>query len=358
MLVLGIETSCDETAAAIVDRDREGQPRILSNIIHSQAGEHAKYGGVVPEIAARSHLEKLDGTILAALRQAGLGFEQLDAIAVTAGPGLVGGLIVGTMTARAIAAVLDVPLVAVNHLEGHALTPRLTDDLPFPYLLALMSGGHTQIIVVRGIGDYVRWGSTIDDAIGEAFDKCAKLLGLGYPGGPAVQQAAKTGDPNRFKLPRPLAASKDMLFSFSGLKTAVRAEAQSNGFNKADIADLCAGFQAAVSDVLAIKLGTAMTRFDAENSSASRPVLVVAGGVAANSVIRSKLEKLAKSRDWHWYAPPTALCTDNGAVIAWAGLERLEAGLTGDGDPVIRARWPLDENADRLVGHGRRGAKV
>ena len=340
MLVLGIETSCDETAAAVVS-DAAPAERIRSNLVFSQLDEHRLYGGVVPEIAARSHLERIDGLVSQALEEAGVDFDALDAIAATTGPGLIGGVMVGMMTGKAIAAVRGKPFVAVNHLEGHALTARLTDDLDFPYLLLLVSGGHCQLLAVEGVGRYRRYGSTIDDAVGEAFDKTAKLLDLGYPGGPAVERHARTGDPHRFPLPRPMLGRPGCDFSFSGLKTAVRhALGKLAAPTAADKADLAASFQAAVADVMEDRTARALDRFQGETGSAGP--LVVAGGVAANAVLRSRLARLATNRGTRLVAPPITLCTDNGAMIAWAGLERYRLGADDPLDFPARPRWPLD----------------
>lgn len=353
-VVLGIETSCDETAAAVVARSPDGRGRILSNIVLSQTEAHAAFGGVVPEIAARAHVEALDGIVRAALSDAGVGLSGLDAVAATAGPGLIGGVLVGLTTAKAIAYATRKPLVAVNHLEGHALTARLTDGIDFPYLLLLVSGGHTQIVRVDGVGDYTRLGTTIDDALGEAFDKTAKLLGLGYPGGPKVEAAARTGDPTRFALPRPMAGRPQPDFSFSGLKTAVRNEAASAApLSPGDVADLCAAFQAAAADVVADRVRVAFSHF-----GRSDPTLVVAGGVAANGAIRARLADVCARQGARLVVPPPALCTDNGAMIAWAGLERLALGLVDPLDAPARARWPLDGRSAAVVGRGRLGAKV
>lgn len=359
MRVLGIETSCDETAAAVVGRDRHGRPAILANVVLSQIEAHEAFGGVVPEIAARAHLSALDHVIEAAMRDAGMPLSRLDAIAATAGPGLIGGLMVGLMTAKGLAAGLGKPFLAINHLEGHALTARLTDDLAFPYLLLLVSGGHTQIVCVSGVGAYERWATTIDDALGEAFDKTAKLLALGFPGGPAVEKAALDGDPARFALPRPLSGQATLNFSFSGLKTALRMEAERLApLSARDVADLCAAFQQAVGDVLVDRAGRAMARFGERFAQVAAPALVVAGGVAANVVLRAGLEALAFSRGWRFVAPPLHLCGDNGAVVAWAGLERCERGETSPLSFAPRSRWPLDETAEAVIGAGRRGAKA
>ncbi len=342
-IVLGIETSCDETAAAIVTGDR----RVLAEPVLSQIEEHQAYGGVVPEIAARAHLEHLPGLIARAIEEAGIGFDALDAVAGTGGPGLIGGVHVGVMTAKAIASVHGLPFLAINHLEGHALSVRLVDeDVTFPYLLLLVSGGHCQLLSVEGVGKYRRLGTTLDDAAGECFDKVAKMLGLGFPGGPAVERAARTGDAARFKLPRPMRGRAGCDFSFSGLKTAVRYAAEAlppGSLGERDIADLCASFQAAAVDVLADRCANAISMFEAKNEG---PAFVAAGGVAANAAVRGKLEELALSHGFRFVAPPPRLCTDNAAMIAWAGIERLKLGLTDSLDFKPRPRWPLDAAAN------------
>jgi N6-L-threonylcarbamoyladenine synthase len=344
MLVLGIETTCDETAAAVIERREDGSGRILSNIVRSQTEEHIPFGGVVPEIAARAHVDALDGIIAAAMKESGLRFNQLSAVAAAAGPGLIGGVIVGLTTAKAIAMVHDTPLIAVNHLEAHALTPRLTCALAFPYCLFLASGGHTQIVAVTGVGQYVRLGTTVDDAMGEAFDKVAKMLGLPYPGGPEVERAARDGDPARFAFPRPMLGRPDANFSLSGLKTAVRNEASRMGtLEPHDISDLCAGFQAAVLESTADRLSVGLRLFH-EQFGPPR-ALVAAGGVAANQAIRGALQDVAAKAQTTLIIPPPALCTDNGAMIAWAGAERLALGMIDTMDAPPRARWRLDENA-------------
>ncbi len=339
MIVLGIETSCDETAAALVT----DAGAILSDLVLSQLDEHRPYGGVVPEIAARSHLDHLDGLIASALKDSGVGLDQVDGVAATAGPGLIGGVFVGVMMAKAIAAARGLPFLAVNHLEGHALTVRLTEGVAFPYLLLLVSGGHCQLLAVEGVGRYRRYGTTIDDAVGEAFDKTAKLLGLGYPGGPLLEQAALQGDGARFDLPRPMRGRPVLDFSFSGLKTAVRhaAEALPQPLSPRDQADLAASFQGAVADVLEDRCRRALKRF-AEDYGQAGP-LVIAGGVAANRFLRDRLSRLAEAEDSRLVAPPQKLCTDNAAMIAWAGVERLRLGLTDSLDFAPRPRWPLEE---------------
>ncbi|HEU5274075.1 MAG TPA: tRNA (adenosine(37)-N6)-threonylcarbamoyltransferase complex transferase subunit TsaD [Xanthobacteraceae bacterium] len=344
MIVLGIETTCDETAAAVVERADDGRGTIRSNIVLSQIADHAAFGGVVPEIAARAHVEALDLLINRAMREAGCGFGEIDGVAAAAGPGLIGGVIVGLTTAKGIALVAKKPLIAVNHLEGHALTARLTDAVAFPYCLFLASGGHTQIVAVRGVGDYVRLGTTLDDAIGEAFDKTAKLLGLGYPGGPQVEAEARAGNPARFALPRPMAGRADCDFSLSGLKTALRLEAEKIApLTDQDVADLCASFQQAVVEVVADRLRQGLESFGKKFGAPT--ALVAAGGVAANAEIRKALGELATLVNAPLVVPPAELCTDNGAMIAWAGAERLALGLTDGLDVAPRARWLLSDVA-------------
>ena len=359
-LVLGIETSCDETAAAVIARTPDGTGRIRSNVVRGQWEEHRRYGGVVPEIAARAHAECLDEIVALALSDADVDLAGLDAVAVTAGPGLIGGLLVGVTTAKALALVHCLPLVAVNHLAAHALTVGLTEGLRPPYLLLLVSGGHTQLLIVHGVGRYERLGTTIDDALGEAFDKTAKLLGLGFPGGPAVERAAAAGRAGRFALPRPMIGRAEPHFSFAGLKTAVRRRAQQAQalapLSDRDIADLCAEFQAAVCESLADRVLRAMAIADVRLGSDRH--LVVAGGVAANRQIHRALTEAAAARGWRLHVPPPQLCTDNGAMIAWAGAERLALGLTDGLDFEARARWPLDAQAIPALGGGRHGAKA
>lgn len=350
--ILGIETSCDETAAAIVMRDAQGRGTILSNVVRSQLDEHAAFGGVVPELAARAHVTYLDHLIDQACREAGVALGDVDAIAATAGPGLIGGVLVGLTTAKAIAAALGKPLLAVNHLEGHALTARLTDGIVFPYLLLLVSGGHSQFVLVRGVGDYQRWGTTIDDALGEAFDKVAKLLGLGHPGGPAVEHIAKAGAAGRFRFPRPLLKENRLDFSFSGLKTAVRLQAEALApLSAQDVADIAASFQATVAAIVGTRARSALQRFAAERPG--EPVrLVVAGGVAANRTIAAALQQAADAVGAQLLVPPIALCTDNGAMIAWAGAERFALGAHDGLDFAARPRWPLDTPDMGLTLHG------
>ena len=338
-VILGLESSCDDSAAALVTGDR----RILAQAVVGQNAAHQPYGGVVPEIAARAHVEILPGLVRQVLDEAGLSVADIDAVAATAGPGLIGGVMVALLAGKGIALAAGKPLVAVNHLEGHALSPRLVDpDLGFPYLLLLVSGGHCQLLEVRGVGDYQRLATTIDDAAGEAFDKAAKLLGLAYPGGPAIEELAKEGDPSAVPLPRPLVGSGEPHFSFAGLKSAVQRAAASGQYRPADIA---ASFQQAVVDCLVDRTTLALRRTDA-------PALVVAGGVAANGAIRDALARLAAREGRAFSVPPAWLCTDNAAMIAWAGAERLAAGLTDPLNVPARARWPLDELAETVRGAG------
>ena len=342
VIVLGLESSCDETAAAVVTGTRE----ILSNVVLSQTEAHAPFGGVVPEIAARAHVTEMDRLVDQAMKQANVAYSDLSAVAATAGPGLIGGVLVGLMTAKAIAAVAGIPLIGVNHLAGHALTARLTDHVEFPYLLLLVSGGHSQLIVVEGVGQYRRLGTTIDDAVGEAFDKTAKMLDLGFPGGPAVEKAAAFGNPDRFDFPRPMKGREGCNFSFSGLKTAVRQahDKLGNDATPEDIADLAASFQKAAVDSLMDRVSHALELFMSEHEGAA--TLVVAGGVAANQYLKQELGHLTRTRGVKLVVPPPKLCTDNGAMIAWAGIERLKAGFTDPLDLAARARWPLDPDAE------------
>jgi N6-L-threonylcarbamoyladenine synthase len=358
LTLLGIESSCDDTAAAVVRAPVVGAPVILSSEVLGQTRLHEAFGGVVPEIAARAHAERLDGVVEAALAEAAVGLHDLDAIAVTAGPGLIGGVLSGVMLARGLAAATGLPLLPVNHLAGHALTPRLTHGTTFPYLMLLVSGGHCQFLLVQGPDRFLRLGGTIDDAPGEAFDKTAKILGLPQPGGPSVEIEAGLGDQTRFGFPRPLLDRDGCDMSFSGLKTAVlRARdallAEKGGITVQDRRDLCAGFQAAVADVLAKKTARAFAMAGADVTA-----LAVAGGVAANSVIRAKLDLVAAQSRVQFVAPPLRLCTDNAAMIAWAGIEQLRAGGVISPGFVARPRWPLDETAPALLGSGKKGAKA
>ena len=350
MIVLGIETSCDETAAAVVTDDG----KILSNVVLSQIESHQPYGGIVPEVAARAHMETTDAVVAQAMREAGVGFAELSAVAATGGPGLIGGVIVGVMTAKAISLGRNIPFIAINHLEGHALSARLSDnEVTFPYLLLLVSGGHCQLLVVKGVGDYQRLGTTIDDALGEAFDKTAKVLGLGYPGGPAIENWAKKGDIKRFSLPRPMKGRTGCDFSFSGLKAAVKRTVDAlppGQLLEKDIADMAASFQQAAGECIIDRTQNAIDIFKQNYPQARH--LVVAGGVAANKALRGELEKLASTHQMKLVAPPPILCTDNGAMIAWAGVEKLKLMETNSLDFAPRPRWPLDPGAPKAVGAG------
>jgi N6-L-threonylcarbamoyladenine synthase len=337
MLVLGLETSCDDTGVGIVDGNRI----IRANQVASQLEAHRPYGGVVPEIAARAHLDVIDDVISAALQESGLTFHDLDGVAATTGPGLIGGVMVGAMMGKAIAAVRRLPFLAINHLEAHALTARLTDNVEFPYLLLLASGGHCQLLLVRGVGDYRLLGRTIDDAVGECFDKCAKMLGLGYPGGPLIEQVARTGNPKAFDLPRPMIGRTGCDFSFSGLKTAVRTLIGDRPLTHSLVADMAASVQCAIADSIADRVRHAFA--DLNKSGESVTAFVVAGGVAANQALRTRLTKVAEDHKVPFAAPPTNLCTDNGVMVAWAGVERLRLGLTDQLDTATRPRWPLEE---------------
>ncbi|HHL21805.1 MAG TPA: tRNA (adenosine(37)-N6)-threonylcarbamoyltransferase complex transferase subunit TsaD [Aliiroseovarius sp.] len=361
LTILGLESSCDDTAAAVVRAGADGQAQILASVVAGQTGLHADFGGVVPEIAARAHVEQLDLCAEQALEAAGLTLADIDAIAVTAGPGLIGGVLSGVMFAKGLAAGAGLPLIGVNHLAGHALTPRLTDAASYPYLMLLVSGGHSQFLRVGGADDFTRLGATIDDAPGEAFDKAARLMGLPQPGGPAIEACARDGNPARFALPRPLLDRPGCDMSFSGLKTALmrtrdRLVAEHGGLRAQDRADLAASFQAAVTDVLAEKSRRALATY--MESAPPEPVFAVAGGVAANRTIRAALEAVATDAGARFLAPPMALCTDNAAMIAWAGIERFRAGARDDMTLAARPRWPLDRTSPALVGHGKKGAKV
>ena len=352
-LVLGLETSCDETAAAIVLRGADGTGRILSSIVRSQWEKHRPFGGVVPEIAARAHLECLDVLVREAMREAGAGFGDLAAVAATSGPGLIGGLIVGAITGKAIALARGLPFIAVHHLEAHALTVGLTEGVPPPYLLLLVSGGHTQLLIVRDVGQYERLGTTIDDALGEAFDKTAKLLGLGFPGGPAVEQAARKGNARRFDLPRPMLGREEPHFSFAGLKTAVRRTAEKLvPLSDQDVADIAAAFEAAIADVVADRCARGMDLAVDRLGRVAPLRFVVAGGVAANQRLRRSLGELAQARGFSFHVPPVELCGDNAAMIAWTGAERLARGLIDPLDAPVLPRWPLDRDAPPAIGAG------
>lgn len=355
MKILGIETSCDETAAAIVTDKRD----ILSNVVLSQLEEHRVYGGVVPEIAARAHLEHIDKVIQAALDDADLSIAELDGVAATCGPGLIGGVMIGMMSAKAIASVANIPFLAINHLEGHALTARLTDDIAFPYLVLLVSGGHTQILVAEDVGVYKRWGTTLDDAVGECFDKSAKLMGLPYPGGPNIEKIAhecadKAFAEERFPLPSPMKGRKNSDFSFSGLKTAVRTHIDKlpeGDLNRKDIADLAYAFQEQTAKILSDRCTNAIQRFLSEYSP-TNPTLVICGGVSANKTIQAAIEETAAKHGMQTSYPPLALSGDNGAMIAWAGVEKLQRQQTSPLDFAARPRWPLDPTAEPRHGAG------
>ncbi len=356
-LVLGIETSCDETAASVVERGADGRGRVLSSVVRSQWEQHRPYGGVVPEIAARAHVDCLDEIIAVAMAEAEVGFRDLSAVAATAGPGLIGGLLVGLTAAKAIALVHGLPMIAVNHLEAHALTTGLTEGLEPPYVLLLVSGGHTQLLLIEDVGRYVRLGTTIDDALGEAFDKTAKMLGLPQPGGPSVEKAARSGDPKRFPLPRPMLGRPEPHFSFAGLKTAVRLAAEAAApLDEKAIADLCASFEQAVVEAVVDRTRTALRL--SRDRAPEVNVLVVAGGVAANQRLRGGLNDLAAREGVRLSIPPIALCTDNAAMVAWAGAELLVRNETSALDFAARARWPLDADAAPVIGSGRLGTKA
>jgi N6-L-threonylcarbamoyladenine synthase len=357
LTVLGLETSCDETAASVVRLSVDGEATVLSSVVHSQIDDHAAYGGVVPEIAARSHVEMIDGVVRRAMDEAGLGYGQLDGVAATAGPGLVGGVMVGLSFGKAVALARGLPLIAVNHLEGHAVSARLGQPVDYPFLLLLVSGGHCQLLEVRGVGDMTRLGTTIDDAAGEAFDKIAKALGLGYPGGPALEKLADSGDGARFDLPRALLGRKDCDFSFSGLKTAAARLAQTRATDQ-QRADLADAVQTAIARQLAERSDRALKAYAEEHP---HRLFVVAGGVAANRTVRATLQATAEKNGFAFLAPPMAYCTDNAAMIALAGAERLRKGLVSDIDTTARPRWPLDEYSalnDPTHAPGRKGAKA
>ncbi|WP_170411180.1 tRNA (adenosine(37)-N6)-threonylcarbamoyltransferase complex transferase subunit TsaD [Ruegeria arenilitoris] len=361
LTILGLESSCDDTAAAVVRQTDGAEAEVLSSIVHGQTELHSAFGGVVPEIAARAHAEKLDVCVVQALQSAGLTLADMDAIAVTAGPGLIGGVMSGVMCAKGLSAASGLPLVGVNHLAGHALTPRLTDGIAFPYLMLLVSGGHCQYLIAHGPEKFTRLGGTIDDAPGEAFDKTARLLGLPQPGGPSVEVEARSGDPKRFRFPRPLLDRPGCDLSFSGLKTALmrmrdQIVAEKGGLTRQDRADLCAGFQQAIVDTLAEKTRRAMDLYFEENPA--EPVIAVAGGVAANSAVRAALETVCIEKGTRFTAPPLNLCTDNAAMIAYAGMERFRTGARDGLDLTARPRWPLDQTSPAMLGSGKKGAKA
>ncbi|WP_370931516.1 tRNA (adenosine(37)-N6)-threonylcarbamoyltransferase complex transferase subunit TsaD [Bartonella sp. DGB1] len=359
MHILGIETSCDETAVAIIEYNDKTSGKILANIIYSQIKIHAPYGGVVPEIAARAHLPVLDNMIKDALSEANLQLEQIDAFAATAGPGLVGGLIVGLMTAKSLSLACNKPFIAVNHLEGHALTATLTNKVDFPYLLLLVSGGHTQSLIINSLGDYQRLGTTIDDALGEAFDKTAKLLGLEYPGGVAIEQMAKNGDPTRFDFPKPLWGEKRLDFSFSGLKTAVRRQIeQLQPLSQKDIADICASFQQVIVEILNERCLLSFKEFQHQYPNLASYNFVISGGVASNQVIRDSLKILANKYNFNFIVPEPKLCTDNAVMIAWTAAQYFANNITHSLDFAPKSRWPLDQKSRPIIGFGRKGAKA
>lgn len=356
-IVLGIETTCDETAVGIVKRQAGSPPQILANVVQSQFDQHEEYGGVVPEIAARAHLNHIRPLLKQALDQAQIAKTEINAVCASAGPGLIGGLIVGLMAAKGMALALNRPFLAINHLEAHALTPRLTNNLQFPYLLLLVSGGHTQILAINGLGQYERLATTIDDAVGEAFDKTAKMLGLGMPGGPRIEQLAKSGDPSRFTFPMPLRGKDTLNMSFSGLKTAVRLEiGKLSPTTQQDKSDICASFQRVALNILRDRCEKSMQLSQVHNAGIRH--LVVAGGVGSNLSLRSSMKALCDTHEWQLVAPPLDLCTDNGAMVAWAGLERFERGESHSLNVPPRSRWPLDEKARTILGSGKRGQKV
>jgi len=360
LTVLGLESSCDETAASVLRRQSDGSITLLSNIVASQDEEHRPYGGVVPEIAARAHMRKIAPIVTKAMKASGISWDDIDGIAATAGPGLIGGVITGLMGAKGLSMALGKPLIAVNHLEGHALSPRLTEDCPFPYLLLLVSGGHSQLLSVTGLGDYTRLGSTVDDAAGEAFDKTAKVMGLGFPGGPQVQNWASRGNPNAIKFPRPMKGRDHADFSFAGLKTAVARAWEASDKSDTAKADIAASFQRAMTDTVLDRVEHAMTGFRQMTGETDQARLVVAGGVAANTELRAGLKALADNRAFDFIAPPLKFCGDNAAMIALAGAERLAVGQVDGYDTPARPRWPLDSEAAANApksGYGKKGPK-
>lgn len=360
LTVLGLESSCDETAASVLRRRPDGTVDLLSNIVASQDEEHRPFGGVVPEIAARAHMRKIESITAKAVKTSGVSWDAIDGIAATAGPGLIGGVITGLMSAKGLSMALGKPLIAVNHLEGHALSPRLTESCAFPYLLLLVSGGHSQLLSVKGLGDYERLGSTVDDAAGEAFDKTAKVMGLGFPGGPQVQNWAARGNPKAVKLPRPMKGRDHADFSFAGLKTAVARAWDASDKSDTAKADLAASFQRAMTETMLDRVSNAMTLYRRQTGETDQARLVVAGGVAANTELRAGLKALAESRAFDFIAPPLKFCGDNAAMIALAGAERLAAGMIDDYNAPARPRWPLDSAAaasSPKSGYGKKGPK-
>ena len=347
---LGIETSCDETAASVVRQDRDGNIKILSNVISSQVNEHLKFGGVVPENAARSHAEKIDIIIKKAMEDSKCEFTELDGVAATAGPGLLVCLMVGLSAGKSIAGILKKPFLAINHLEGHALTPRIFNKVEFPYLLLLVSGGHTQFLIVDGIGKYKRIGTTIDDALGETFDKTAKMIGLEFPGGPKIEKLAENGNKNAYVLPRPILNHPGCNLSFAGLKTAIL-QLSSKIKSEKDKENLAASFQKTINEILNVKCKSAMNEFSSTHKK-SKKVFVISGGVAANKSIRNNLDQLSKEMGFENFFPPIELCSDNAAMIAWAGIERFKNGIEDNLDVLAKPRWPLDPDAPFLKGAG------
>jgi len=347
---LGIETSCDETAASVVRQDRDGNIKILSNVISSQVNEHLKFGGVVPENAARSHAEKIDIIIKKAIEDSKCEFTELDGVAATAGPGLLVCLMVGLSAGKSIAGILKKPFLAINHLEGHALTPRIFNKVEFPYLLLLVSGGHTQFLIVDGIGKYKRIGTTIDDALGETFDKTAKMIGLEFPGGPKIEKLAENGNENAYVLPRPILSHPGCNLSFAGLKTAIL-KLSSKIKSEKDKENLAASFQKTINEILNVKCKSAMNEFSSTHKK-SKKVFVISGGVAANKSIRNNLDQLSKEMGFENFFPPIELCSDNAAMIAWAGIERFKKGIKDNLDVLAKPRWPLDPDAPFLKGAG------
>ena len=347
---LGIETSCDETAASVVRQDRDGNIKILSNVISSQVNEHLKFGGVVPENAARSHAEKIDIIIKKAMEDSKCEFTELDGVAATAGPGLLVCLMVGLSAGKSIAGILKKPFLAINHLEGHALTPRIFNKVEFPYLLLLVSGGHTQFLIVDGIGKYKRIGTTIDDALGETFDKTAKMIGLEFPGGPKIEKLAENGNKNAYVLPRPILSHPGCNLSFAGLKTAIL-QLSSKIKSEKDKENLAASFQKTINEILNVKCKSAMNEFSSTHKK-NKKVFVISGGVAANKSIRNNLDQLSKEMGFENFFPPIELCSDNAAMIAWAGIERFKNGIEDNLEVLAKPRWPLDPNAPFLKGAG------